>query len=137
MCILFSIQRLFFCFLWDGTHDVDKFHLPRWESLSMPKYWGGWGIKHLGLFNISLFDKSLWRGLTVPFLWGKIINTKYMKWIPLSSWLRPAKFKAFSSSAVWSSLCTDLPIILCDIFWQVGRGNNIFIGLDPIVGINQ
>lgn len=38
-------------------------------------------------------------------------------------------------SIIWSSLVSALPIILRNLKWLVGCGNNIYIGNDPIVGI--
>lgn len=73
----------------------------------------------------------------VPVLWSRILNTKYIRSLPLSSSLQDAKFKSKTSSVVWNSLLSTLLLILRDLYWQVGRGNNIFIGLDPIVGINE
>ena len=34
-------------------------------------------------------------------------------------------------------MCSTLPCILWELCWQSSRGNNIFIGLHPIVGINH
>ena len=57
--ILSSLRKFFFRFLWQGLGDFGKFHLADWEFLPLPKSWGGWDFKHLGLFNLALCAKSL------------------------------------------------------------------------------
>ena len=37
--------------------------------MSMPKVWGGRGIRTLGIFNISLCAKTLWRGMNMSNIW--------------------------------------------------------------------
>ena len=123
--ILSALKQLFFHFLWRGTSENFRFHLENWSFLSLPFSWGGWGFKQLGIFNLSLCAKILRWGLSRTGLWGHIISAKYMKRIPLSSWLSAGNFKSFSPSMFWSSLCSDLPCILRCLKWKVGRGNNI------------
>ena len=115
----------------------NKFHLENWSSLSWPKGWGGWGINDLKIFNLSVCAKILWRAMTNSRLWGTIIKSKYMSRLPLDIWLRRANFKLNIVSTVWRSLLTTLPYIFPGLCWLVGRGNLIYIGLDPIMGISN
>jgi hypothetical protein len=55
--ILKSIRSKMFHFLWVDYSEGRKFHLSSWESLSIPKKLGGWGIKHLDWFGKSLCMK--------------------------------------------------------------------------------
>ena len=103
----------------------------------MPKSWGVWGFQHLGFFNIYLCAKSLCRGLMSSNLWCKIINSKYTKRLPPSSWMCTSNFSTSQVSAVWCSLCSALPCILRDLCWKVGRGNNISLDMESIVGIDN
>ena len=80
--VLLALHRSMFRFLWAGAHDITKFHFSGWDSFPKPKSWGGWGIKQLSLFSQSLCAKNLWRGLTVPGLWGNILKAKYLKILP-------------------------------------------------------
>ena len=116
--------------------ELGKFHLADWESLSFPKSWGGWGFKHLGLFNTALCAKSLWRGLCKTGMWGDIIHAKYLKILPLSLWLRAGKFHSCNPSLMWKSLFSALPCILDHLRWQVGDGSSITLGLDRMVGVS-
>ena len=136
-CVMVCLWRLFFKFIWSGKGEFSITHLADWESLSLPSYWGGWGFKNLKFFNISLYAKSLWRGVSRTGLWGDIICSKYMKRLSFTSWLWPGSFWVNSPSSIWSSLLTTLPVILRHLRWLASCGNNIYIGHDPIVGIDH
>ena len=79
----------------------------------------------------------MWWALTVMGLWGNIIKSKYMNKLPLELWLCREKFNCSSSYLIWCSLLIGLSYITPDISGQVGRGNCIYIGIDPMVGIAQ
>ena len=98
----------------------------------------GW-LGHQASWFIQYFSlcKEPLAYLTMKDMWCNIINAKYMKILPLSTWLRVAKYKTSYSSDFWRSMCPTLPCIIHEICWQVGRGNNISIGMDPTVGINN
>ena len=52
-----NIQKNIFYFLWYGNLQNSKFHLPSWESISLPKCMGGWDLECLDLFNHALQAK--------------------------------------------------------------------------------
>ena len=52
--IINTLREKCFHFLWEGTRNERKFHLVSWEQIVVPKYMGGWGIKHLTSFNTTL-----------------------------------------------------------------------------------
>ena len=52
--ILGKLKSLIFYFLWGTKGNMKKFHLVDWLSLSKPTAQGGWGIKNLEWFSISL-----------------------------------------------------------------------------------
>lgn len=137
MCVIQNLRKIMFHFLWMRFIDCKKFHLASWCSLSRPKMWAGWGIKNLKYFNISLCAKCMWRVLTVMGLWGNIIRSKYMHKIPLELWLCRENFNCSSSSLIWRSLLIGLSYITPNISWCMRRGNCIYIGIDPMVGIAQ
>ncbi|XP_016465037.2 uncharacterized protein LOC107787931 [Nicotiana tabacum] len=48
-------------FLWKGNSEKKKFHLVRWNDLTISKKAGGLGIKNLRVQNQSLMMKWLWK----------------------------------------------------------------------------
>ena len=84
--------------------------------MSMPKVWGGRGIRTLGIFSIFLCAKTLWRGMNMSNLWCNILKSKYMRRLPPESWLFNAKFTIYNALVEWFSFCSGIPVILCDIF---------------------
>jgi len=86
--ILISLHQLIFSFLWSGSKKNKGFHLSKWEVLSKPKLMGGWGLKNLPLFYKALTANTLWRILTKPGLWNRVISAKYLHQIPVHLWIR-------------------------------------------------
>lgn len=64
--IIHGISRRMFQFLWAGSSTRHKFHLTNWESISVPKKMGGWGLKNLDWFSSAqlkkLMERALWEG---------------------------------------------------------------------------
>ena len=96
--VLRKLRRLMFSFLGGSSDIKKKFHLANWNDLSWPKKCGGWGIKNLYWFNLSLRLKNLWRILHSDGLWVAVIHTKYLNGIPVIDWLRKKNFSTRSSS---------------------------------------
>lgn len=55
--ILDKIKNICFTFLWDGLQDKKVLSWVRWEHLALPKYLGGWGLKNIYNFSITLAAK--------------------------------------------------------------------------------
>ena len=97
--ILRKLKSLIFDFLWGKKGDKKKFHLVEWTTLSKPISQGGWGIKNLEWFSISLRIKSFWHVLCSNGLWFKLISVKYFKknmWCP-GSVISPSLLPVFLS----------------------------------------
>ena len=62
--ILNALRKLIFSFLWGSSVGHKLSHLVNWETLSLPIEFGGWDIKNLEWFGISLILKSMWKLLT-------------------------------------------------------------------------
>ena len=58
--ILTLLRRSIFSFLWGSSAEHQNSHLVNWESVSLPTEYGGWNIKNLEWFGISLRLKCLW-----------------------------------------------------------------------------
>ena len=72
--ILGKLKSLILYFLWGSRGKKKKFHLANWTSLSKPTSQGGWGIKNLEWFSISLRIKTFWQALCSNGIWFKIIT---------------------------------------------------------------
>eukprot|EP00253_Pinus_taeda_P030815 PITA_30815 len=86
--ILEKIKRICSRFLWAGSKE--DFVLPwvAWDKVARPKEWGGWGIKKLYDFSLSLAAKSSWRLIKLENLWTRVVGRKYIDPIPLEDWIR-------------------------------------------------
>jgi len=87
--IINTLREKCFHFLWEGTRNERKFHLVSWEQIVVPKYMGGWGIKHLTSFNTTLCLTSMWRCLFIKAqLWSMVMRTKYLNKMTSNSWFK-------------------------------------------------
>lgn len=135
--IIHDLCRPLFQFIWKGLFSSHKYHLASWSALSRPKKGGGWGIKDLKHFNLSLCAKSMWRAINHSDLWGSLLKSKYMSKLLVDIWLRRGIFNSENSWLIWRSLLSTLHIIIPEISWQVGHGTFIYIGRDPILGMQN
>jgi hypothetical protein len=66
LSVLSNLRQLSFSFLWAGNKNIFKYHLCRWDLVSRPKIFGGWGLRNLNFFYRALATNMLWRVLTKP-----------------------------------------------------------------------
>jgi hypothetical protein len=52
--VLNKLRKVMFNFLWNGNSETHHYHLCRWETLSKPKKYGGWGFHNIFHFNKAL-----------------------------------------------------------------------------------
>jgi hypothetical protein len=135
--ILNRIRKLMFQFLWTGHSEAQQYHLCRWEILSRPKNLGGWGFCNLPLFNLALNASTLWRVLTQPSIWQKVIKEKYLHNATLINWIRQSSHQCTSASRIWTSLSRALPVINHWLSWYPGAGHLIVVGRDRILGMGD
>ena len=132
--IIDRLRKLIFSFLWGSSSNISKFHLMNWKELAKPISQGGWGIKHLPSFNLSLRLKSFWRVLNYSGIWNKLISVKYLKNRPVHIWLREKRFVVKNASILWRGFVETLPWIGKGLIWNVGNGTSIRVGVDPMIG---
>ena len=125
--ILQKLRSIMFNFLWGSLVNNRKYHLVCWNDMSWPKKFGGWGIKNLLWFNISLRLKNLWRLLHSKGLWFHVIHIKYMKCTSVIEWLRNKHFNMRCASIFWRGFMQILPWLGSCLSWQVGDGKNILL----------
>jgi hypothetical protein len=49
----------------------------KWSKVANLKEAGGWGLKNIHTFRLSLAAKSLWRLIFNEGMWGKVMKNKY------------------------------------------------------------
>ena len=125
-----------YSFLWGSSEERKKkgYYLIDWQLLARPLVQGGWGIKHLPLFCLSLRMKTFWFALNQPGIWNQLLSAKYMKNLSLHTWCRCKNFRYWNVSIIWKGFINSLHWIGKGLIWQVGDGSAIRVGANPIVG---
>jgi len=73
-----SINSQMANFLWHDPDGKHKYHLSNWQSLSLKKEHGGWGIPDIGNMNLCLLASWINRyHLNDNVIWKKIVDYKY------------------------------------------------------------
>ena len=137
MSIIVQIRKLVLHFLWVGKLNISKFHLSSWESIPKTKFLSGCWVKDLDMFNQSLCEKTLWRSLFNDGLWGNLVKLKYLKRCPIYFWFRNHVNLKSDGCLIWRSMMKVFPIISQSIHLSVGRGIQVFVGIDPIVELGK
>ena len=113
--ILNALHKLIFSFLWGSFEGHQLSHLVNWETLSLPIEFGGWDIKNLEWFGISLRLKSMWQLLIGTGIWSRIITHKYLKNRPLEDWIRGRTFCIIGTSYFWNGFIRIFEWITCQL----------------------
>jgi hypothetical protein len=108
--------------------------LPDGQSIARPKDMGGWGLKNIHLFGISLATKSLWNLITKESLWKRIIIQKYIAPGTLINWIRWDRKNIHNVSNQWKALTLDFLVVGTYLTWKVGNGSQVRVGADAIMG---
>eukprot|EP00253_Pinus_taeda_P030057 PITA_30057 len=135
--IMEKIRRLCSIFLWDGSKENQVLPWVAWDKVARSKEWGGWGIKILPDFSLSLAAKLGWRLIKMENLWTKVVKRKYIDPVPLEDWIRnPFKNKQ-NVSVIWKATVESFKVIEQGLAWKIGNGRNLKIGKDPWIGCNE
>jgi hypothetical protein len=92
--ILNALRKLMINFLWKGNRDTKHYHLCKWDHISLPKHYGGWGLRNIMDFKHALAVNSLWRLLMSSGIWHRVIKDKYLPHTTIKNWFRSATFQA-------------------------------------------
>eukprot|EP00253_Pinus_taeda_P015594 PITA_15594 len=126
-----KIRRICSRFLWVGSKENVVLPWVAWEKVARPKDWGGWGIKSLPDFSLSLAAKSGWRLIKLENLWTRVIKRKYIDPVPLEDWIKnPAKNKK-NASVIWKATVDSFKVIEQGLAWKIRNGRSVKIGKDP------
>ena len=71
--ILEAAHRVYFIFLWSGKKESQVTPWVRWEIFAVPKGLGGYGLKNIFIFSLSLAPNGGWRLITSVSLRTKVI----------------------------------------------------------------
>lgn len=129
--ILSRIQTLCCRFLWKGKQSGRIFSWVKWEALSLPKKWGGWGIKKLEDFSSALATKLGWQLITSDSLWTRVATSKYIAPLNLMEWLTQPLRYITGISVIWKVVLKSLEIIRTSLTWRIQARNVVRIGEDP------
>eukprot|EP00253_Pinus_taeda_P023068 PITA_23068 len=129
--VMEKIRRICCRFLWAGKNESSVLPWVAWDKVARPKDWGGWGIKILPEFSLSLAAKSGWRLITMDNLWTRVVKRKYIDPIPMEDWIRRQDKKMKNISAIWKATVEAFSVIEQGLAWKVGDGRQIIIGKDP------
>ena len=107
-----AIGKLNRDFLWGFTQEKRKLHLVNWNTVTLPKQYGGLGIFQMRTRNEGLLAKLCWRIANNPkALWAKIFIKKYLS----SSFVGKKK----NSSIIWAACKKGGPIFMQGLKWII------------------
>jgi hypothetical protein len=133
--IINLLRRISSNFLWNGIGKKQSMHLCRWDTLTLPKKAGGWGLKSIFSFNTALLASSLWRAVTIDSIWHRIVIDKYIGSSSFADWFRLPSLLQKRASPIWRGLIAAVPVILHWLRWKPGSCTLIKIGRDNIIGM--
>eukprot|EP00253_Pinus_taeda_P033452 PITA_33452 len=135
--MLEKIRRICCRFLWVGSKESSILPWVAWDKLARPKEWGGWGIKRLLEFSLSLAAKSGWRLISLENLWTRVVKRKYIDPVSLENWIRSQEKTKKNVSVIWKATVEAFSVIDQGLAWKIGDGRQMRIGRDPWVGCNE
>ena len=97
-----------------------------WETITLPKEVGGWGIISTRHRNRVILKNQAWQLYINPnMLWAQVLKAKYFPHTTLFTSTRRTK-----GSHIWQSLSLGIKLLLDGISWIVGDGQTIWIWKD-------
>jgi hypothetical protein len=63
LSVLTKIRQLIFSFLWSDHKKRNRYNLCKWELVSKPKLYGGWGLRNIYIFYRVSGIKNLMESL--------------------------------------------------------------------------
>jgi len=132
--ILGRLKHLCNRYLWNGNQDKRLFAWINWQKITLPKKWGGWGLKDLPAFAQALSAKMGWTLMTSQNLWAHVSYHKYIWPQRLLDWIRLPSWQSKGCSSIWKALIHSFPLIRDNLVWRINDGSLGRIGLDPWIG---
>ncbi|RHN81910.1 hypothetical protein MtrunA17_Chr1g0204171 [Medicago truncatula] len=110
-------------FFWWGHNSANSrgLHWLSWERLSVPKVFGGMGVKGLKAFNMAMVGKHAWK--LVSSLESLITRLLKAKYFPRSDYFGASI--GHNPSYVWRSIWSAKDVIRRGFQWSIGTGEHI------------
>ena len=115
-----SINSQIANFLWHDSDGKYKYHLSNWQSLTLKKEHGGWGIPNIGNMNLCLLASWINRyHLNDNVIWKKIVDYKYNN--------NPNIFccPVIGASPFWKGVLWTCKAAQLGVRWNIGDGKSI------------
>lgn len=125
--LLKKVQRWIRNFFWNGDPLKDGSALIAWGSCCVPKIQGGLGLKNIFTLNRALLLKRCWDVASRVSCSAIFLHDRF-----LLDGLQPLSY--YKKSSVWIGLKKLWPVLLSNIQWLVGNGNNIRFWKDNWLG---
>lgn len=109
-------------YLWPSQKEGSFFAWVKWERISLPKNWRGWGLKNIHLFVKSLATKVSWRQISSNNLWTEVEIQKYIIPLPLVDWICMQNKQRTNVSIIWKVSLQAFGVIERGLAWKVGNG---------------
>jgi hypothetical protein len=110
-----TIRRRLF---WQGGSKTHKYHIAKWERITVPKEFGGLGIIDTRRMNDYLLNKWVWKiVIHDQSLWCRILYEKYMKKCDFFS------SRSVGGSQFWKGLHKVKHLFKWGAVHKVGRGD--------------
>lgn len=119
--------------LWNDLEDNHKYHLANWDSVSMPKEFGGLEIPNLRDLNLCLLRSWLKRyNLDDKKLWKELIDFKYNTCKPNIFYSKDIGASQFFKGVMWAAAEAKL-----GFRWKIGNGSKIRFWEDNCLGASS
>ncbi|KAK4286586.1 hypothetical protein QN277_003122 [Acacia crassicarpa] len=116
-----ELERLQRRFIWGFSDSTKGFHPMSWERITLPKHYGGLGLKRLCSVNRAFGAKLAWSLVKgEDGLWAEVLKKKYM--------LRDEESllnSKNSDSTLWKFICRQEEVVEAGSRWQVRNGESV------------
>jgi hypothetical protein len=125
-----KIRELCFKFLWEGQKESFVVPWIKRDSLSLPKLFGGRGLKNIHSFSTSLAAKTgLWL-ISSNTLWSKVVFQKYTSPKSMVDLIRRPEKGHQNGSIMWKAMVKYFDVISQGLTWKVGKSSSLRLGRD-------
>jgi len=132
--IMRRIQHVCCRFLWRGNKEGKTFAWIKWDQITRPRKWDGWGMKNLILFSKALVAKLGWKLLKTDNLWKDVVFKKYIYPLSILDWFRNLIRTRKNNSTFWRAFLNSISVIKQGLTWHIRSGESVRIGKDAWSG---
>ncbi|MCH84271.1 RNA-directed DNA polymerase (Reverse transcriptase), partial [Trifolium medium] len=117
-----DIEKIQRSFIWGETENVKRVHTIGWNTMILPKYLGGLGIRNLRIMNDACLMKLGWNLRTKKeSLWTQVLWGKYGRDGNATTEL----VVKHTDSNLWKTIADLWPRLIEHEYWAVGNGSSI------------